>query len=138
MESPRSIETAEPVGWRYFTRDEFDCACGECENEIDHEFVSKLDQLRHILGFPMRVNSGYRCPEHNAKVSSTGLTGPHTTGKAADISVQFGPAYHLVNNALGLGFTGIGVKQHGPTAGRFIHLDMLPTEGNARPRIWSY
>jgi zinc D-Ala-D-Ala carboxypeptidase len=43
----------------------------------------------------------------------------------------------MIRMALSVGFTGIGVKQHG--AGRFIHLDDLPNaEGQPRPHLWSY
>jgi hypothetical protein len=78
-----------------------------------------------------------RCPEHNAKVSSTGYAGPHTTGRAIDIGVSHGRALELVRMALTSGFTGIGINQKGNA--RFIHLDDIPDgEGQPRPTIWSY
>ena len=118
--------------WRYFKLEEFSCKhCGE--NEIDPDFVSRLDELRARYGRPMVITSGYRCPEHNAAVSSTGTHGPHTTGRAADISVARRDAYDLLRLALDMGFRGIGVNQKG--AGRFLHLDMID-EG--RPTVWSY
>jgi zinc D-Ala-D-Ala carboxypeptidase len=124
------------VSWRYFEIDEF--ACHHChQNLIDHVFVDELDELRHRLGFSLVVTSGYRCPEHNAQISKTGRTGPHTTGRAADLRVDRGRAYQLLKMALLLGFTGIGVHQKG--AGRFIHLDNLPNgEGQPRPTVFSY
>jgi uncharacterized protein YcbK (DUF882 family) len=122
--------------WRHFKLSEFACRhCGE--NLIDHVFVSELDELRHRLGFPIAITSGYRCPTHNAKVSSTGLTGPHTTGRAADLGVARERAYEVLQTAMLMKFTGIGVKQHGGS--RFIHLDQLPNApGQPRPTIWSY
>lgn len=112
--------------------------CPHCKGrEIQGSFLVKLDQLRDAVGFPLRVSSGYRCPAHNAKVSSTGPDGPHTTGRAVDLAVSHWQAYRVVAAAVTLGFTGIGVKQHGP--GRFIHLDDLPADvGRPRPTIWSY
>lgn len=119
--------------WKYFKLEEFACKhCGE--NKISDVFVYLLDDLRHALNHPLVVSSGYRCPIHNNNVSSTGLSGPHTTGKAADISIYGEQAYNLVEQAMLMGFTGIGVNQKG--ANRFIHLDILG--GIDRPRIWSY
>jgi zinc D-Ala-D-Ala carboxypeptidase len=122
--------------WRYFHIDEFACRhCGA--NLIDHQFVTELDELRHAIGFPLPITSGYRCPEYNAQVSSTGQTGPHTTGRAADILVSHARALKLVQVATAMNFTGIGVKQNG--TGRFIHLDNLPNSpAHPRPTIWSY
>lgn len=123
--------------WQHFRAEEFACKCGCGLNLIDHQFVTELDDLRHSLGFALPITSGYRCPRHNAKVSSTGLTGPHTTGRAADIAVSHGRAYEVLQAALMLKFTGIGINQKG--ASRFIHLDNLPNApGQPRATIWSY
>lgn len=123
--------------FQYFKREDFACKCGCGKNEIQDSFIAKLDDLREELGFPLKVNSGYRCPEHNRKVSGTGESGPHTTGRAADLSVDRGRAYMTVYVAMKNGFTGIGIQQKG--AGRYIHLDDLPNDiKQPRPTIWSY
>lgn len=99
--------------------------------------MKELDDLRHRYGKPLVVSSGYRCPDHNVKVSSTGRTGPHTTGHAADLLVDRGDAFRLLKIALAMRFTGIGFQQKG--VGRFIHLDDLPNLiGQPRPTIWTY
>lgn len=99
--------------------------------------MDKVEKLRDRLGFPLPVTSAYRCPEHNNRVSGTGRTGPHTSGRAIDLGVSHSRALELVRMALSMGFTGIGIKQHG--SGRFIHIDDLPNkEGQPRPHIWSY
>lgn len=122
--------------WRHFRAEEF--ACKHCGlNLIDHGFVTELDDLRHHLGFALPISSGYRCPDHNSKVSSTGRNGPHTTGRAADIAVSHGRAYDVLQAALMMKFTGIGIQQKGLS--RYIHLDNLPNAtGQPRPTIWSY
>ena len=99
---------------------------------MDPRFIDDLDDLRERCGFPLIVTSGYRCPDHNDAVSSTGRTGPHTTGKATDFGVDRERATIVLEHALQMDFKGIGVNQKG--AGRFIHLDC------ARPSrtIWSY
>ena len=103
------------------------------------DFVAKLDLLREACGFPLIVSSGYRSPAYNAKVSSTGRAGPHTTGRAVDLKVKGLQAWQVIYHAQRLGFTGIGVKQHGGHGTRFIHLDDLPrTKSRPRPWIWSY
>jgi uncharacterized protein YcbK (DUF882 family) len=101
------------------------------------DFLVKLDELRHRYGAPLEVTSGYRCPSYNAKVSTTGVTGPHTTGRAADILIDRGDAWRLLCHATELAFMGIGVQQKGHT--RYLHLDTCPdAPGQPRPTIWSY
>jgi uncharacterized protein YcbK (DUF882 family) len=121
---------------RYFTDAEF--ACRHCnQNRMDRAFLAMVDELRHRCGFPLTITSGYRCPTHNAAVSSTGAAGPHTTGRAVDIGVSRHRAHDVLRHALAMGFTGIGVQQKG--ASRFIHLDMLREPQHApRPSVWSY
>lgn len=119
----------------FFTVKEFTCkGSGKCL--MDADFMQRLYQLRDEYGKPMHVTSGYRSPEHNMEVSDTGAGGPHTTGKAVDISISGPDAYSLLALALKHGFTGIGVKQAGPFTGRFLHIDTITTP--PRPNIWSY
>jgi len=104
---------------------------------MKHELLEVLDKVRTDVGVPLKVNSGYRCPDYNASISSTGRTGPHTTGLAVDFGVAGGSAHQLLVAAGKLDkFTGIGIHQRGPFHGRFIHLDIL-TEG-PRPWVWTY
>lgn len=103
------------------------------------QLMEKLEALREKLDRPIHVTSGYRCPAYNAQVSSSGGRGPHTMGKAVDIACFGETAFKLVDLALNVGFTGIGIKQHGKYIGRFIHLDFLTKEeGYPRPAFWSY
>lgn len=119
----------------YFSDKELACKCG-CGLLPPADFRAKLERLRERFGKPLAVTSGARCPAHNAKVSATGATGPHTK-RAVDLAVRGGDALRLLDLALEQGFTGIGVQQKG--ASRFIHLDDLPDEpGQPRPWIWSY
>lgn len=120
----------------HFTNAELACGCG-CGLLPKQDFMERIEKLRIQFGKPMRVTSAARCPEYNAKVSHTGLTGPHTTGRAIDLGLDRGDAYAVLRLALIAGFTGIGVAQKG--AGRFLHLDdLLQEEGQPRPTIWSY
>lgn len=121
------------AGTRNFTPAEVACKCG-CGMLPDADFMDKVQVVRDIVGFPLIPTSGARCPEYNDKVSSTGLTGPHTTGRAIDFGVLGSRALEVVRAMLAVGFTGIGVNQKGNA--RFIHGDDLQT--NPRPWIWSY
>jgi zinc D-Ala-D-Ala carboxypeptidase len=126
---------------QFFSRGELQCRCGQFCNydcPMDSEFVKRLDDLRERFGKPLKVTSGYRCAKHNSNVSSTGATGPHVSGKAIDFGVSRGDGHALLEIAMSMGFSGIGIAQKG--AGRFIHLDDLTADetNNMRPWLWSY
>lgn len=123
---------------KYFKDPELSCSC--CgKNEMQQETVDRLDRLRELYGKPIRLSSAYRCPKHNATVSSTGADGPHTTGQSADILCSGADALILVGLALHVGFTGIGIAQKGPHGSRFIHVDDIQPGGKQpRPWLWSY
>ena len=72
----------------YFKQDEFACThCGK--NEIKFELVEKLDELRGLMGMPLKITSGYRCPDHPLSVSRpTGSISSHQKGEAVDISAK--------------------------------------------------
>lgn len=120
----------------HFTDDELRCPCG-CGMLPKLDFMEKVETLRSVYGKPLRVTSAARCPDYNAKVSSTGRDGPHTTGRAIDISVNGREAHNLLRLAMRFGnFSGIGLQQKGDHASRFLHLDDLT--GPQRPWIWTY
>lgn len=125
---------------KYFNYSEFDQHGdpGSGAANMNQGFLDMLDVLREKVGFPLIVTSGYRSPAYNDSVSTTGTTGPHTTGKAVDLAVAGHQAHAVLKAALELGFTGIGVSQKGTS--RFIHLDILANgeHGAPRPWVWSY
>ena len=113
--------------FKYFELSDFDCQ-ETGENEMDEQFIHRLDDLREACGFPFVVTSGFRSNEHSLeKVKSK--PGQHCKGIAADIRVNNGvERYAIVNHALRLGFNGVGVAKS------FVHVDVRTTE----PVIWSY
>jgi len=116
------------MNFRYFEIDDF--ACSQTgENLIWPDFVSALDDLRGICGFPFNVTSGYRSPAHTIEAAKP-KPGQHAVGNAADIAVSNGVERRsIVENALKLGvFRGIGVAK------TFVHLDIRDTE----PVMWTY
>lgn len=105
---------------------------------MDGAFMDKLQALRTKMGFPFVINSGYRSVEHSIEKRKA-QPGAHTTGKAADIMVCSRDADRLIREAVRMGFTGIGIKQHGDHDKRFVHLDTVEDSRNfARPIIWTY
>ena len=126
---------------QFFSKKELQCRCGQyCGYScpMDADFIQRLDDLRERYGKSLIVTSGYRCPQHNSSVSSTGASGPHTTGKAIDFGVSRGDGHALLEIAMSMKFSGIGIAQKG--SGRFIHLDDLTASetNNMRPWLWSY
>ena len=122
--------------WPNFSTEELKCKhCGA--HILVPEFMDRLQSLRKDYGKPMKISSAYRCSKHNADVSTTGLTGPHTTGRAVDVICTNKDAYDLLHLALLHGFTGIGIKQSGAKNTRFLHLDDIP-DRMIRPTVWNY
>lgn len=116
--------------WEHFTLEELRCShCGE--TKMDNEFMKKLVLIRKLCGFPLRITSGYRCPDHPIEKAKGHHRGPHATGKAVDIAISGENAITFLKHALEHGMTGIGVNQRSAQV-RFIHVDQLA------PRIWSY
>lgn len=126
------------VSTLHFAERELACPC--CgTNQMDAKFMEKVEWLRTSFGKPLIKSSAYRCSSYNRQVSTTGLLGPHTTGCAIDFFICGEDAFRLLNIAIILGFTGIGINQKGPMEQRFLHFDDLPNSVNTpRPRIWSY
>ena len=127
--------------WPYpnFSKEEMTCKC-RCGMLPSHDLMAMLQMLRDKCGFPLVVTSGARCATHNARVASTGSTGPHVMGLAVDIATSGKQAYELISLAAEIGFTGIGLRQKGYHASRFIHLDCI-TPGltsHPRPFVWTY
>ena len=119
------------MNFKYFTLDEFKCQ-ETGEHGIKEEFVTALDALRDECRFPFRITSGYRSPRHSIeakKVAEGRQPGQHAMGIACDIAVNGGSQrIIIVENALKLGFSGIGVAK------TFIHVDIRTTP----KMMWCY
>jgi zinc D-Ala-D-Ala carboxypeptidase len=115
-----------------FSESEFKCRhCGKVA--MRPEFLERLQKLRTAYGRPMRITSGYRCPQHPIEAAKAS-PGAHASGLAADVGLDGKEAYKVLALAFELGFTGIGVNQKGGAP--FIHLDTLAS--SPRPNVWSY
>lgn len=126
-------EWPEPNKWPNFKASEMECRCG-CGMLPDPKLMEWLQWVRNSLRQPMPVTSGARCPEWNAKIG--GRPGSqHVHGMAADIAVHGLAAMNLIGVAKLWGVQGLGLKQHGPVEGRFVHLDTGP---RSTPTLWTY
>ncbi len=116
---------------KYFNHKEFDCPGKPGTGELmDNDFLQKLDKAREIYGKSMRVNSGYRTKEHNAKIGGV-KNSSHLKGLAADISCKSsGDRFAMLNAFMRAGFKRIGV------ASSFIHVDT--DEDKSQNIIWTY
>jgi zinc D-Ala-D-Ala carboxypeptidase len=123
--------------WEFFSHTELACrGTGECA--MDADFMDKLVALRKAYDKPMILTSAYRSPEHNANIGGA-KNSPHIYGKAVDVLCYGTDAYNLITNAIGLGFTGIGISQKGDILKRFIHIDTMErSDVHIRPTVWSY
>ena len=125
--------------WPNFSYEEMRCSyTGLCN--IDEAMMDKLQGLRNEVGTSLVITSGYRDATHpvEAKKSAPG-TGSHCQGKAVDIRCSGATALKVIEKAILLGFTGVGISQQGDFNNRFIHLDTLDDTGLvSRPTVWSY
>lgn len=74
-----------------FNKSEFDCKSGadmpqEVLNNVQ-KLANQLQIIRNKVSVPVKINSGYRSPEHNTKIGGS-KTSQHLLGKAADIVID--------------------------------------------------
>lgn len=118
--------------YRYFSFDELVCKCGCGRADMDYNMMIQLEQVREVVDVPFRVTSAFRCPEYNMRVSTTGLFGPHTTGKAIDIACDAWLRARIMEVAYEYGARRFGVAKN------FVHLDWLLPEDGFPAAVWSY
>jgi hypothetical protein len=113
-------------------------ACKHCGVlRIRSELLTALEKWRTLLGRPISIESGYRCPTHNAAVGGA-RDSMHMTGCAADPHPSVS---HTVVQGLSL-FSGIGWDRAGAAAGLVRHVDVRHVLGGSdspkRPATWTY
>ena len=72
-----------------FKVSEFACHCGCGYNVIDQRVINMAQTIRDALGVPVRVNSGCRCEENNARHHGV-KNSYHIQGLAADLACILG------------------------------------------------
>lgn len=119
--------------WKNFPPDEFRLSCPCCgEFYLDKRYMDSLQAVRDILGKPVRLNSGHRCPIHNAMVGGAPLSEHKRI--AFDISIIGHDRSELFQACKEAGFRSFGGYQ------TFLHTDMRPGRrwfGDAKAReLW--
>ncbi len=114
-----------------FTKAEFDCkATGE--NNMQHEFMEKLQAIRKDFGRGMTITSGFRSVKHPVEARKTHSNGEHTQGFCADVRcIDSGTRFVLISLALKHGITRIGVAK------TFLHFG-IGGKGLPNNVIWDY
>ena len=113
---------------KYFTESEFN----EFE-KMDPKLLEKLDQLREVYGYPIKLTSTYRSPDHPIEAKKT-KPGEHAYGAAVDIACVGGEAtFKLVKAAIKVGFTRIGISRKN----NFVHVG-IGYDGAPPITIWTY
>lgn len=104
---------------RHFKVKEFACRNGSQVVFIDEYLVSVLDILRHKIGKPVIITSGYRTPEWNAKCGGAKYS-YHMRGMAADIRVDGVSPKELANKLNEIVPDGCGIIVYN----NWVHFDV--------------
>lgn len=111
----------------HFKVREFACRSGADAVLIAPRLVMVLETIRAHFGAAVTINSGYRTPEHNAKVGGVAHS-QHCYGMAADISVegQTPAAVAAFARQLMPDWGGVGIY----AKKGFTHIDVRETPAN--------
>lgn len=113
---------------KYFNESEF-----KEFDKMDRALLIMLDNLREVYGYPIKLTSTYRSPEHPIEARKS-KPGEHAHGAAVDIACIGGEAtYKLVKAAIEVGFTRIGISRKN----NFVHVG-VGYEGAPPMTIWTY
>ena len=113
---------------KYFNKSEFSNF-----DMMDEKLLSMLDEMREIYGYPIKITSSYRSPEHPIEAAKK-QPGEHSYGAAVDIvSDSGGKTFRLVKAAIEVGFTRIGVSRKKG----FIHFG-IGYPNAPEKTIWTY
>lgn len=105
----------------YFQEKEFNrCTPGCSLQDMNQDFMKKLDNARRIAGIPFVINSAFRSVEYEKAHGRKG-TSSHTLGRAVDIRCNSDENRFIVVDALyRAGFNRIGIGK------TYIHVDDSP------------
>ena len=100
---------------------------------MDPALLVMLDDLREAYGYPVKLTSTYRSPDHPIEAKKS-KPGEHAYGAAVDIACVGGEAtFKLVKAAIEVGFTRIGISRKN----NFVHVG-IGYPGAPETTIWTY
>ena len=113
---------------KYFTESEFNQF-----EKMNPKLLEMLDQLREAYGYPIKLTSTYRSPNHPIEAKKE-KPGEHSHGAAVDIACVGGEAtFKLVKAAIEVGFKRIGISRKN----NFVHVG-IGYPGAPETTIWTY
>ena len=102
-------------------------------DKMDPKLLEMLDALRENYGYPIKLTSTYRSPEHPIEARKS-KPGEHAYGAAVDIACIGGEAtFKLVKAAIETGFTRIGISRKN----NFVHVGIGYPDA-PETTIWTY
>lgn len=124
----RSEEFPHSYYPKYFKESEFQSCDPPCSvQDMDDDFLRKLDKLRELCGFSLFLTCAYRSREYDRSRGRDGSSF-HCAGRAVDICcISSDQRFSLLLHAPMVGLNGIGVGK------TFIHVD----DRNV-PAAWTY
>lgn len=101
---------------------EFKCPCCSQEN-MQHDFMKKLQKARDIANVPFKILSGYRCERYNNQLVAdkrykASPDSSHKKGIACDVEIKDSTTrYKIMKAMFDAGFKRMGEKSS------FVHVD---------------
>ena len=84
--------------------------------------ANKLELVRKVLGFPIVITSGYRCPLLNARVGGVS-TSAHTKGLAVDFHCAYGTPKEICQRLID---TGVQFDKLIQEHNQWVHIGFSP------------
>lgn len=109
------------MSYNYFTNNDFRNATPSCSiDDMEENFLHRLDVARYHSGVPYIVLSAHRTEEHEIAKGRDG-TSSHTKGIAVDLKATNSRArYKILIGLIKAGFNRLGIYES------FIHCDSDP------------
>ena len=120
------------MNWKYFKIEEFDDPNveGSAAENMDFDFITLLNTIRHQSGVQMRITSGYRTEETNSKLKNSVPNSSHLKGVAADIACNnSSDREKIIAAAIKNKVRRIGISA------KFLHIDV---DSEKQPAVWLY
>lgn len=110
------------------------CTCGhpDCDRRsVDQPTLNRAQAAREIVGHPLTVTSGGRCPNHQDELHRS-LPADHQKQQGIDIAVDGATRGNVVAAGLAAGFNAIGVAK------TFVHWGRRPELPDGHVTMWVY
>jgi len=105
-----------------FSRAEFRCKCGQCDQVGPApDLIIALQEMRDHFGQPVTIHSGHRCKAYNRRIGGATFS-RHIKGDAADFTVSGVSNNDVQDYLLGKYRGRYGIGRYNT----FTHLDVRP------------